>query len=59
MIRTLDAVALMKKLSERSEVDRQWLDEHEGEFDDLVYEEHQGKKEAAAMGCMVGRTEYE
>lgn len=58
-MKTLDAVALMKKLSERSEADQQWLDEHEGEFDDLVYEEHQGKKEAVALGCMVGRTKYE
>lgn len=53
-VKTLDAVALIKKL-------REWKEpaKNDGEFDDLVYEEHQGKKEAAAMGCMVGRTKYE
>ena len=53
-VKTLNAVALIKKLRERKEPA-----ENDGEFDDLVYEEHQGKKEAAAMGCMVGRTKYE
>lgn len=53
-VRTLDAVALIKKLRERKEPAK-----NDGEFDDLAYEEHQGKKEAAAMGCMVGRTKYE
>lgn len=54
MIRTLDAVALMKKLSERSEVDQQWLDEHEGEFDDLVYEESVGRGQSWEQGSMLG-----
>lgn len=53
-VRTLDAVALIKKLRERKKPAK-----NDGEFDDLAYEEHQGKKEAAAMGCMVGRTKYE
>lgn len=53
-VKTLNAVALIKKLRERKEPA-----ENDGEFDDLVYEEHQGKREAAAMGCMVGRTKYE
>ena len=53
-VKTLDAVALIKKLREREKPAK-----NDGEFDDLVYEEHQGKKEAAAMGCMVGRTKYE
>lgn len=53
-VKTLNAVALIKKLRERKK-----LAKNDGEFDDLVYEEHQGKKEAAAMGCMVGRTKYE
>lgn len=53
-VKTLDAVALIKKLRERKEPAK-----NDGEFDDLAYEEHQGKKEAAAMGCMVGRTKYE
>lgn len=53
-VKTLDAVALIKKLREREKPTK-----NDGEFDDLVYEEHQGKKEAAAMGCMVGRTKYE
>lgn len=54
MIRTLDAVTLIKKLRERKEPVK-----NDGEFDDLAYEEHQGKREAAAMGCMVGRNKYE
>ena len=53
-VKTLNAVALIKKLRERKKPAR-----NDGEFDDLVYEEHQGKREAAAMGCMVGRTKYE
>lgn len=53
-VRTLDAVALMRKLSERSEADQQWLDEHEGEFDDLVYEESVGRDQSWAQGSMVG-----
>ena len=53
-VKTLNAVALIKKLRERKESVKNY-----GEFDDLAYEEHQGKREAAAMGCMVGRTKYE
>lgn len=53
-VKTLNAVALIKKLREREKPAK-----NDGEFDDLVYEEYQGKKEAAAMGCMVGRTKYE
>jgi hypothetical protein len=44
----------MKKLSERSEADQQWLDEHEGEFDDLVYEESVGRTQSWEQGSMVG-----
>lgn len=53
-VKTLNAVALIKKLRERKKPSK-----NDGEFDDLAYEEHQGKREAAAMGCMVGRTKYE
>lgn len=53
-VKTLNAVALVKKLKERKKPAK-----NDGEFDDLAYEEHQGKREAAAMGCMVGRTKYE
>lgn len=56
MIKTLDAVALMKALKTKSPKDKEWLEEHEGEFDDLVYETHQGQREAIAMGLMVGRS---
>lgn len=54
MIRTLDAVELMKKLSERSEADQRWLDEHEGEFDDLAYEESIGREQSWRDGSMLG-----
>lgn len=53
-MKTLDAAALIKKLRERKGPAK-----NDGEFDDMAYEEHQGKIEAAAMGCMVGRTKYE
>lgn len=54
MIRTLDAVSLMKKLSERSEADQKWLDEHKGEFDDLIYEESTGREQSRLDGSMWG-----
>ena len=53
-MKTLNGVALIKKLRERKKPAK-----NDGEFDDLAYEEHQGKREAVAMGCMVGITKYE
>ena len=58
-MKTLDAVALIRSLKSSRREDKEWLDEHGAEIEDLVYEEYQGKKEAVAMGCMVARTKYE
>lgn len=53
-MKTLDAVTMIKKLKERSRSDQEWLDEHDGEFDDLVYEESVGRRESWEQGSMLG-----
>lgn len=53
-MKTLDAVALIKRLKARRKPDQEWLDEHDGEFDDLVYEESVGREQSRLDGSMLG-----
>lgn len=53
-MKTLDAVTLIKKSENRSEGEQVWLDEHDGEFDDLIYEESVGRRESWEQGSMLG-----
>ena len=53
-MRTLDAVSLIKRLKVRRKPDQEWLDEHDGEFDDLVYEESVGREQSRLDGSMLG-----
>lgn len=53
-MKTLDAAALAKIVSTESSPEKQWLAEHDGEYDDLIYLEEQGRVEAKIIGCMLG-----
>lgn len=53
-MKTLDAATTIKKLKEKSRSDQEWLDEHDGEFDDLIYEESMGREQSWNDGSMLG-----
>lgn len=55
-MKTLDAAALAEAISRQSSPEKQWLAEHDGEYDDLIYLEKQGQAEAKIIGCMLGAT---
>ncbi len=53
-MKVLDSVPAIKKSETRSESDQAWLDEHDGEFDDLIYEESVGRRQSWEQGSMLG-----
>lgn len=53
-MKTLDSLPLVKASRIRSKSDQEFIDEHDGEFDDLVYEESVGRRESWEQGSMLG-----
>lgn len=55
-MKTLDAATIAHAISSPTSPERQWIAEHDGEYDDLIYLEEQGQAEAKIIGCMLGST---
>lgn len=55
-MKTLDAATIAHTISSPTSPERQWIAEHDGEYDDLVHLENQGQAEAKIIGCMLGST---
>lgn len=47
-------VESMRQSENLSDADKAWLAEHEHEYDDLAYEESEGRKQSWNDGCMLG-----
>lgn len=54
MIETIDAIQLLKQSRVRTEEEQAWLEEHAREYEDLVYEEAEGRKQSWNDGSMIG-----
>lgn len=53
-MRVLDAVELVERCRHPRQADKEWLDEHRDELDDLIYREYEGRVEAKAIGSTFG-----
>lgn len=53
-MKTLDATAIAHAISSPTSPQKQWIAEHDGEYDDLVYLDEKGRAESKAIGCMLG-----
>lgn len=53
-MRTLDAVELVERCRYPRQADKEWLEEHRDELDDLIYREYEGRVEAKVQGCVFG-----
>ena len=53
-MRTLDAVEMIERCRHPRQSDKEWLEEHRDELDDLTYRNYEGRVEAEAQGCIFG-----
>ena len=53
-MKTLDSIPLIKMSKDKTAEEKEFLAQHENEYDDLVQMRAQGVKEAKAQGCMLG-----
>ena len=53
-MKVLDSIPLIKMAKDKTAEEKEFLAQHENEYDDLVQVRSQGVKEAKAQGCMLG-----
>lgn len=53
-MKILDSIPLIKMAKDKTTEEKEFLAQHENEYDDLVQMRIQGVKEAKAQGCMLG-----
>lgn len=53
-MKVLDSIPLIKMAKDKTAEEKEFLAQHENEYDDLVQMRSQGAKEAKAQGCMLG-----
>lgn len=53
-MRTLDAVELVERCRYPRQSDKEWLEEHRDELDDLLYNHTKAIEESKRQGCMLG-----
>lgn len=53
-MKVLDSIPLIKMAKDKTAEEKEFLAQHDGEYDDLVQMRTQGVEEAKAQGCMLG-----
>lgn len=53
-MRTAEVIGMMKQSDAVSESDKEWIDEHGSEYDDMAYEESVGRAQSWNDGSMLG-----
>lgn len=53
-MKVIDSIPLIKMAKDKTAEQKEWLAEHEGEYDDLVQMRAKGREEAKVIGCMFG-----
>ena len=53
-MKVLDSIPLIKMAKDKTAEEKEFLAQHDGEYNDLVQMRAQGVEEAKAQGCMLG-----